>query len=190
MRSGLKAALYRNKKGKNILAFSGSDGLDPKDWKTNIYQAIGFQDTQYKEVEKVVIAAQSKGPINIITGHSLGGGLATLATIIDAKINKANGVNNVGGNKLIIFNPAYLSINTIENLVGEAPPPETFFKDAHVWHVTGDPLTIIQAPAALIGLYSFPKNYFINTETRLFFDRVERHALNIFEAYFKSLDSP
>jgi hypothetical protein len=193
--SGLKAALYRDKNGKHILAFSGSDGLDKKDWTTNIFQGIGAGGKQYSEVENIVLMARNRGPIDIITGHSLGGGLATLATLIDAKLDSGNETTKNHGAKLVIFNPAYLNIQTIKNLVGDVPP-KTFFKDSHVWHVTGDPLTNFQAPFTRsdsvlrmgIGLYGFPTNYFVNTETALFFDKVERHALDIFEAYFKTIE--
>ena len=192
IQSGLKAALYQDANGKNILAFAGTDGFDAKDWKTNIFQIIGLNDTQYNEIRNIVVAAREKGPIDIITGHSLGGGLATLATLIDAQLDTGNGAESVNGTKLVVFNPAYLNIQTIKNLVGVVPPA-TFFKDSHVWHVTDDPLTNVQAPFARIsgtgaGLYGFPTNYFINTETDLFFDGVERHALNIIEAYFKTID--
>jgi RHS repeat-associated protein len=194
-KSGLKATLYKHKlTEKKVLAFSGTNGADAKDWRTNIGQAIGIHEydtiNQYNQIKTVVEQAKEHGTIDIITGHSLGGGLATLAKLLYGN-----------GPKLVIFNPAYLHKKTITNILGNPVPPNFFNEDdTHVWHVIADPLTSIQSGAAGTLLYDFPKHYYIKftlpkggglrnvTEDILNeLDSVRRHALDVFEVFFETL---
>jgi predicted esterase YcpF (UPF0227 family) len=127
--SGLKAALYQHDaSGQFILAFSGTNGINKEDWLTNIGQAIGVSgqdpNNQYNKLKELVSDAQNTagGTIHMITGHSLGGGLATLAKLLYRK-----------DSDLVIFNPAYLNMTTIKNVLGNENP-DIFFANANVWH--------------------------------------------------------
>ncbi|MEP6902091.1 MAG: Mbeg1-like protein [Actinomycetota bacterium] len=63
-----------------IVAFSGSD--EGKDWGDNVKQGIGLSTAQYKEaVDFANKWKASNGSNVILTGHSLGGGLASYASI-------------------------------------------------------------------------------------------------------------
>ncbi len=63
-----------------VVAFSGSD--EGKDWDDNIEQGIGLPTAQYKEALDFAGKWKSIGGNNVIlTGHSLGGGLASYASI-------------------------------------------------------------------------------------------------------------
>lgn len=76
--NGLKSVIYTDDKGRHVLAFSGTD--EPKDWLTNLRQGLGFEDAQYNQA--MAVARQAKAAFGqdlVITGHSLGGGLAVAA---------------------------------------------------------------------------------------------------------------
>jgi Protein of unknown function (DUF2974) len=63
-----------------IVAFSGSD--EGKDWGDNIKQGLGLPTAQYKEaVDFANKWKASDGNNVILTGHSLGGGLASYASL-------------------------------------------------------------------------------------------------------------
>ncbi|MDR3719933.1 MAG: DUF2974 domain-containing protein [Bryobacteraceae bacterium] len=83
--SGFKACLYQLKDGSYALAFEGTEPTHINDWLTNLEQGIGITPTQYKEAialtKEVKAWAQSQGEGLQLTGHSLGGGLATLASM-------------------------------------------------------------------------------------------------------------
>lgn len=80
---GFKAALYREYvSGTYILSFAGTD--DWEDILTDVVQGLGGFDEQY---ERAAIIGDGLGKLDffedklIVTGHSLGGGLAAMASI-------------------------------------------------------------------------------------------------------------
>ena len=80
-RSGFDAAFYRNDQGNVVLAYCGTDEL--KDWKHNIGQGLGFDDPQYDAA--IALAQKAKtsfGDNVVLAGHSLGGGLASAASML------------------------------------------------------------------------------------------------------------
>lgn len=79
-KSGFKARLYGDADGRVVLAYSGTD--EGKDWLTNFGQGLGFETAQYNQA--MALARQAKvafGDDMVITGHSLGGGLAGAAAV-------------------------------------------------------------------------------------------------------------
>jgi len=95
---GLKAALYREYiTGKYVLAFAGTETppinwsnmtLDAwADWIANLTQAFGFGAPQYTHAIDIALelaspSTQLNSSNTYITGHSLGGGLASTAAVI------------------------------------------------------------------------------------------------------------
>lgn len=80
-KSGFDASLYRDAAGAVVIAYAGSDEL--KDWKHNLRQGIGLQDAQYDQA--ISLARQARqvfGNDVILTGQSLGGGLAAAASMV------------------------------------------------------------------------------------------------------------
>lgn len=96
--TGLKAALFIDGNGNQVLAFAGTDFTSWADWKANILQGMGLKSSQYTNA---IALAESYGPITY-TGHSLGGGLASAAAIYT-------------GGSGVVFNAAGLHNNTIGN---------------------------------------------------------------------------
>lgn len=87
------------------IAFKGSDS--GKDFIDNANQVIGNETDQYEVALKIVKNIQKKNPIHEITltGHSLGGGVASYVGLI-------TGINTVA------FNSARLSGGTINRMIG------------------------------------------------------------------------
>lgn len=64
-----------------VVAFRGTNLFSPKDWRTNISQAFGMKTGQYELAVELAEAVDLATNSNvIITGHSLGGGLASAAS--------------------------------------------------------------------------------------------------------------
>ncbi len=76
--TGFRAGIYTDGNGRYVVAFAGSN--DVQDWITNARQGIGWDTAQYDQaVQLAQDAQQAFGENMIITGHSLGGGLASVA---------------------------------------------------------------------------------------------------------------
>ncbi len=79
-KTGFKARIYGDDEGRIVLACSGTD--EGKDWLVNLGQGLGFETTHYNQA--MTLARQAKvafGDDVVITGHSLGGGLAAAAAV-------------------------------------------------------------------------------------------------------------
>jgi len=126
------AAIYKNKQtGEYVLAFRGTDDL--KDWGDNALQSRGMATKQYRlavELAKKVRNALPNENLTI-TGHSLGGGLATAAALAI-------------GAEATVFNPAALHPKTAKKLGLDYNDAK---KLVDVTTMDGDALAMIQAPA-------------------------------------------
>lgn len=81
-KSGFDASFYRNADGAVALAFAGTD--EGKDWKHNFGQGLGFRDAEYDQAIALgQEAEQAFGDRLILTGHSLGGGLAAASGMVN-----------------------------------------------------------------------------------------------------------
>lgn len=96
--TGFKAALYLpTDGGAPVLAYAGTEMKNWRDWVTNLQQGAGFVPRQYDNALELAQRARERyGNDVVLTGHSLGGGLATYA-----------GMHT--GSEVIAFNAAGLS---------------------------------------------------------------------------------
>jgi hypothetical protein len=81
-KSGFDASLYRDAGGAVVVAYAGSN--EWKDWPHNFGQGLGFQDAQYDQA--IALAQEAKrafGDHVVLTGQSLGGGLAAAASMVN-----------------------------------------------------------------------------------------------------------
>lgn len=101
--TGFKSALYE-RDGSYALSFAGTDGLVWNDNKENVKQGLGARSSQYDTAIKLAVRVrQAVGRNNLVlTGHSLGGGLASAAAIV-TRVNA------------VTFNAAGLHIQTVRN---------------------------------------------------------------------------
>jgi hypothetical protein len=104
--TGFRAAIYEDAQGHKVLAFAGT--REGKDWFADGTQALGLPTAQYQQA--VALATQAKaafGDSVVMTGHSLGGGLASIASVATDSAS-------------VTFNAAGVNANTIRQLVPEA----------------------------------------------------------------------
>lgn len=79
--SGFDADLYTDGNGRYVLAYRGTDA--GKDWATNLGQGLGFETAQYNQAMQIAREAKvAFGENLVITGHSLGGGLAAVGAAV------------------------------------------------------------------------------------------------------------
>lgn len=130
--TGLQAAIYRGADGRHALVFAGSNDL--QDWITNARQGLGFDDEQYDQA--VALAQEARvafGDSLVISGASLGGGLAATAALAT-------------DTPAVIFNAAGVHDNTLERL---GLDPDTARADAEGglirrYSIDGEILTELQ----------------------------------------------
>jgi hypothetical protein len=109
--TGFQAAIYSDGHGDYVLAFAGTDFKSIADWRANVGQGLGLQTAQYRQAEVLAQDAREAFGNNLaITGHSLGGGLASAASLAT-------------GTPAVTFNPAGLSDQTLRDL-GFSPNQE------------------------------------------------------------------
>jgi hypothetical protein len=109
--TGFQSAIYTDGHGDDVLAFAGTDFKSIADWRANVGQGLGLQTAQYRQAEIVAQDAREAFGNNLaITGHSLGGGLASAASLAT-------------GTPAVTFNPAGLSDQTLRDL-GFSPNQE------------------------------------------------------------------
>ena len=101
--TGFRAAIYQDANGDHVLAFAGSN--DAKDWLNNAEQGLGLPATEYNQA--VALATEAKAAFGnslAITGHSLGGGLASIASLAT-------------DSAAVTFNASGLNDDTIKRLI-------------------------------------------------------------------------
>jgi hypothetical protein len=101
--NGFHAKLYYDLRSEQfILGFGGTTFDNINDWMTNFNQFFGQQSNQYLKGIELVNNIRNEF-INkvIVTGHSLGGGIATVAAV-------------AGKLKSFVFNPPAVHLNTLK----------------------------------------------------------------------------
>lgn len=98
-----RAMLYENDDtGELVLSYRGTQ--TGKDWLENGRQGLGMQSDHYRRAkelgEQIDLAADMNGQDMSITGHSLGGGMASAASVVT-------------GRKAVTFNAAGVHPNTV-----------------------------------------------------------------------------
>src|SRR5690349_16336304 len=117
--SGLKAILF-NKASTNeyIIAFGGTDGLDPKDWQANALH-LGWNQWQAAKavVNRWITDARAIGATVHFTGQSLGGALAEFAAY--------DYLTSLGTDK-VADNQAHITVTTFNGLGSELKLKEIY----------------------------------------------------------------
>lgn len=133
---GFAANVYRDAQGHYVLAFQGTDPTSLDDWGANVQQGVGLLSMQHAQAIGLAQAvAASVGSDNLVlTGHSLGGGLASTASV-------ATGV------PAVTFNAAGVHPNTVQFAtdLGHGDGGLTTGQIRN-YHVRGEVLTTLQNP--------------------------------------------
>lgn len=159
---GFDAAIYQNEQGQYVVAYRGTDdwGISQSgDADDNALQGLGFESGQYSDAVALAEAArQAFGDGNVaFTGHSLGGGLASAASL-------ATGVPGV------TFNAAGLSDQTLESLGFNPNAVRDSAADSgqlRRYIVNGDPLNAAQQDIPLIPLLNMSPPNAVGHELRI-----------------------
>lgn len=123
--SSFRARVYANAEGGYVVAFRGS--VTGEDWRNNFQQGLGFDSGHYDKALVIGERLRAAGEDVVLTGHSLGGGLASAAAV-------------ASGLEADTFNAAGLSDDTLEaaRANGAAAPK------VDAYYLEGDPLSRVQ----------------------------------------------
>ena len=139
-KSGFKAALYESsfeRPPKTVIAYAGTE--DGADWETNFQQGVGVETKQYDRAMKLAdkVRRTSKLSEIDITGHSLGGGLASAGAAVT-------------GAKGYTFNAAGLHPATVARAPYNVSAAKMRARGGLIdaYHSTADPLTNLQSGLA------------------------------------------
>ena len=144
VRTGFAARMYVDEDGHYVVAYRGSDDL--MDWIQNVAQGAGTATAQYHQAAALAehvhgaLSALGKGDDLVFTGHSLGGGLASLAAMVT-------------GAPAVTFNAAGVHDTT---LLAHGVDPAQARQDAlggqiRAYRTAGEPLTGLQEDGILAG---------------------------------------
>lgn len=142
--SSFRARVYVEGSGDNlryVVAFRGSQSGE--DWKNNFEQGVGMDAPSYAKALRIGREIARSGADVTFTGHSLGGGLASAASI-------------ASGREADTFNAAGLSQNTIGEARAIASANGRGSAAVQAYHVPGEVLTMVQnggdrAAGAILG---------------------------------------
>ncbi|WP_165832236.1 DUF2974 domain-containing protein [Caulobacter radicis] len=123
--SSFRARVYVDAQGDYVVAFRGSQNAE--DWRNNFQQGLGLDSGHYDKALVIGERLRTAGEDVTLTGHSLGGGLASAAAV-------------ASGLPADTFNAAGLHEDTLDAArAGGAAAPQV---DAY--YLDGDPLSRVQ----------------------------------------------
>ncbi|MEL7498440.1 MAG: Ig-like domain-containing protein [Planctomycetota bacterium] len=126
--TGFYAALYQNQITCDVVVvFKGTDITSPADWIQNVKQGLGMQTAQYEYAMFLAKSAVHRfGEENVMfVGHSLGGGLATSASVVTKR-------------PAFVVDPAGLHWKTVERNGGNIGDAAALVSGVRLW---GEALT-------------------------------------------------
>lgn len=125
--SDFRADVFKGPDGQYVVAFKGTTPSSLEDWKNNVQQGTGNTSEYYSRAMKIAEQINANQPGNVeYVGHSLGGGLASVAAAMN-------------GSPATTFNAAGLHDNTLlrTGIVPDSGSTEAYY-------VEGDILSALQ----------------------------------------------
>ncbi|MCD9027787.1 DUF2974 domain-containing protein [Luteimonas sp. BDR2-5] len=161
--TGFDAAIYQNAEGQYVVAYRGTDNWaltgPGGDSRANGGQGLGMETAQYSQaMELANLAVDTFGEGNVaITGHSLGGGLASAAML----------ASDTPG---VTFNASGLSNNTLASLGFNPNGARSDLADSgqiRRYVVDGDPLTLAQQDVPVLPILTVSPPNAVGHELRI-----------------------
>lgn len=136
---GYDAAIYQSDDGDYVVAFRGTDGFDDHIG-TNVPQNLGLETEQYNRAVELVRRMSEAAPEGelSVTGHSLGGGLASVAAL-------ANEV------PATTYDPAGIHPDTLERYGADPALADQLIT---AYHVDGEVLSNDVVPVQVAGVWT------------------------------------
>ncbi len=107
------AVFMNNKTGAPLVAYKGTSPLSGDDWSANVNQGLGHETFYYNQAQKIAtnVAESPDGADAHLTGHSLGGGMASAGA--EASGLPATTFNAAGLNAKTVPHPVPANIDAI-----------------------------------------------------------------------------
>lgn len=138
-RNGLLSQVYTDDNGQYALVYAGSNEF--KDWvPTNFGQGLGFETAQYSQAIRLAQQCQRAfGDDLVLTGQSLGGGLAASASMVT-------------GVPAVTYNAAGVHRRTVERFGVDFNEAREIAEDGNIrsYRVEGDILTRVQEQTPIL----------------------------------------
>ena len=164
---GLNASLFYNKdKDIYALAYAGTELSSLMDIKADILQNFGFESKQYNQALSIAASVSSRvGSSGLVfTGHSLGGGLASAASLKTGRLGYT-------------FNAAGLHLNTMGGRIDSVRANRLIT----AYYAATDPLSYAQdnrwVSYALSAATKLPISFVPATGRRVVVDKASGHSI-------------
>jgi pimeloyl-ACP methyl ester carboxylesterase len=190
--SGLQAALFENSAGERVLAFRGTEKFSASDWSTDLEVKNGTVPQQFDDALELYqeIATQYGTEGLSVTGHSLGGALASwVAARTETDPPYATVFNSLGIANLVPVQP-YTNITNYNSLLD----PVTLFGPPQIgsqYSIAGQGISPLDlATFGFLGTVAwlFLKNHLIDPIVSADFTSAQRTIINFLDPLTLDLD--
>lgn len=167
--SGFDAAIYRNAQGHHVIAYRGTDSWGVGrggDLLDNLGQGLGIDTAQYsRAVDLATMAHKVFGEGNVaITGHSLGGGLASAAMVATGMPGVTFNAAGLSDDSIRKFG---LSPNAVRDQLADSGQIRRYVVDGDILTAAQQDIPAIPVPVSGVGVLPFSPPNAVGHELRI-----------------------